>query len=478
MTIMIRKTMILAATTVVAMDAASAQPKKNVLFIAVDDLRGDWISPAKGPGSYPGIITPNIQRMADSGITFSRAYTPAPWCCPSRTALLTGVLPSQSGVYHHMDDAWRESPVLKDVVTLPQYFRENGYWTVGAGKVFHHADASQDPRSWDQYYPNQRNCMNYDKPPQDKPLPACGAQIREGFDWAPLDRPEQEMADWKVADYVIQQLKSAETQDKPFFLACGIYRPHLPGYTSKKYYDLYPLDKITIPETMANDLDDVPPMGREFALGDNLNAKIAKAGLVKQAIQQYLAGVTFADECIGRVLDALDKSPFRDNTIVVLWSDNGWQFSEKEHWEKVALWRESCSVVLQIRVPGVTLPGSSYAKPVSLMDIYPTLIRLCGLPSKMDLAGMNLMPILKDPEHQDHPPVLATLGRGNHAVFSDRWEYIRYRDGTEELYDLQNDPYEWKNTASNPEYSGVKKQLGGYMPVQSQEATPLKIKDF
>lgn len=474
---MIRKTMILAATTVVAMDAASAQPKKNVLFIAVDDLRGDWISPAKGPGSYPGIITPNIQRMADSGITFSRAYTPAPWCCPSRTALLTGVLPSQSGVYHHMDDAWRESPALKDAVTLPQYFRENGYWTVGAGKIFHHTDASQDARSWDQYYPNKKECMIWDKPPAGD-LPACGTQIRDAtFDWAALDRPETEMEDWKVADYVIKQLENAEAQAKPFFIACGIWRPHLPWYTPKKYFDLYPIEQIQVPPGIEGELDDIPAAGRRFAAQD-VHRRIVEAGLVKEAIQAYLASVTFADECIGRVLDALDKSPFRDNTIVVLWSDNGWQFSEKEHWEKVALWRESCCVVLQIRVPGVTLPGSSYAKPVSLMDIYPTLIRLCGLPSKMDLAGMNLMPILKDPEHQDHPPVLATLGRGNHAVFSDRWEYIRYRDGTEELYDLQNDPYEWKNTASNPEYSGVKKQLGGYMPVQSKEATPLKIKDF
>lgn len=472
---MIKKTMILAATTLVAIDAASAQSKKNVLFIAVDDLRGDWISPASGPGSYPGIITPNIDRLADEGLTFSRAYTPAPWCTPSRTALLTGVLPSVSGVYHHEDDAWRESPALKDAVTLPQYFRENGYWTVGAGKIFHHTDASQDARSWDQYYPSKKWCMVWDKPPAGD-LPACGTQIRDAtFDWAALDRPETEMEDWKVADYVIKQLENAEAQGKPFFIACGIFRPHLPWYTPQKYFDLYPLEQIQVPPEMEGDLDDIPAAGRRFAAQD-VHRRIVEAGLVKEAIQAYLASVTFADACVGRVLDALERSPFKDNTIVVLWSDHGYQFGEKNHWEKVALWRPSNQVVFQVIAPGVTQPGSRYDGPVSLMDVYPTLVQLAGLPPKEGIAGNDLTPTLKKPGTQTLPPALATLGRGNHSVFSDRWVYIRYRDGSEELYDLQKDPYEWNNLAANPEWADVKKELGRHMPATNAE--PLKAKNF
>ncbi len=473
---MIRKTIILAATTAVAMNAASAQSKKNVLFIAVDDLRGDWISPATGPGSYPGAITPSIQRLADKGLTFSRAYTPAPWCNPSRAALLTGIPPWQSGVYHHDEDHWRESPVLRDAVTLPQYFRQNGYWTVGAGKIFHHSDVAQDPRSWDEYYPNQRSCMIWDKPP-DGDLPACGTRIRDAtFDWAALDRPETEMEDWKVADYVIKQLKNAEDQEKPFFIACGIWRPHLPWYTPKKYFDLYPLDQIQVPPQMDGDLDDIPAIGRRFA-AQEVHENLVKAGLVKEAIQAYLASVTFADECIGRVLDALERSPFRDNTIVVLWSDHGWHFGEKNHWEKVALWRPACHSVFQILAPGVTRPGSRYDQPVSLMDIYPTLVSLAGLPPKDGISGRDLTPTLENPGAQAPSPALSTLGQGNHSVFTDRWHYIRYKDRSEELYDLQKDPHEWNNLAGNPECESVKKELARHVPVPEKEAPPLKVKN-
>jgi arylsulfatase A-like enzyme len=201
-----------------------------------------------------------------------------------------------------------------------------------------------------------------------------------------------------------------------------------------------------------------------------------EAGLVKEAIQAYLASVTFADACIGRVLDALERSPFKDNTIVVLWSDNGYQFGEKSHWEKVALWRPSNHVVFQVIAPGVTQPGSRCDDPVSLMDIYPTLVSLAGLPPKDGIAGIDLTPTLQKPGTQKLPPALATLGRGNHSVFSDRWVYIRYRDGSEELYDLQEDPYEWKNLAGNPEWADVKKELGEYMPATNAE--PLKVKNY
>jgi arylsulfatase A-like enzyme len=234
----------------------AAETKPNVLFISVDDLR-PWI----GAMGFPAAKTPNLDRLAARSVTFSRAYTSAPWCQPSRTALLTGLRPSATGVYAHWDDPWRASPKLAKHETLPQYFRRHGYQTVGAGKIFHHTKASQDPASWDRYWPSQSQCMlehGLAKPPLN------GLDLRRTVDWGPSWLKKTDMPDWKVADFIVEEL--AKPHDRPRFLACGFYLPHLPWYVPQEYLERFPLDQVPLPPVKEDDLDDTgkkSPSGRK-----------------------------------------------------------------------------------------------------------------------------------------------------------------------------------------------------------------------
>jgi len=435
---------------------AADRAKPNILFIAVDDLN-DW---AGCLGGNPQARTPNLDRLAAAGTVFTNAQCPAPWCNPSRTALLTGLRPSTTGIYHHQHIPWRSAELLKDAITLPQYFRANGYAVTGAGKIFHHANPAQDPRSWDSYWPSQERCMPRDAPPAGT-RPFCGAVIRDGeIDWAPLDRPKEQMADWQVATHVAAQLKQAG--DKPFFLGCGFFRPHLPWFAPREYFEKFPLDQIELPRVRADDLDDVSPAARKAVRAGGAFAEIQKAGLWRNAVQAYLACMSFSDDCLGVVLRALDESPHRDNTIVVLWSDHGWHLGEKEHWEKVTLWERSAKSVFVLRAPGIA-PGRSHA-PVNLLDIYPTLLELAGFPAKTGLEGDSLVPWLREPNRSRERPSLTTHGRNNHSLRSGRWRFIRYANGDEELYDHWSDPNEWTNVAAQPQYAPVKKELAAWFP--------------
>ncbi|MSU25163.1 MAG: iduronate-2-sulfatase [Opitutus sp.] len=447
--------------TVTAHAAPAARP--NVLFIAIDDLN-DWTGCL---GGHPQARTPNLDRLAASATLFTNTQCPAPWCNPSRTALLTGLRPSTTGIYHHQHIPWRKAELLKDAVTLPQYFRQHGYGVTGAGKVFHHANEAQDPASWDSYWPSQERCMPRDKPPAGK-RPFCGAIIRDGeVDWAPLDRPKEEMADWQVAEHIAAQLK--QPHDRPFFLACGFFRPHLPWFAPREYFDQFPLDQIVLPQVKLDDLDDVSPAARTAVRAGGAFAEVQKAGLWRNAVQAYLACTTFADDCLGHVLRTLDESPYAKNTIVVLWSDNGWHFGEKEHWEKVALWERATKCVLVVRAPGLA-PGRAHA-PVNLLDLYPTLLELAGLPAKPGLEGDSLVPWLREPSRVRARPSLSTFGPNNHALRSERWHFIRYANGDEELYDHWSDPNEWVNVAAQLQFAPVKAELAPWFP--QTNAAPL-----
>lgn len=437
--------------------AAAASPQKpNVLFIAIDDLN-DW---AGCLGGHPQARTPNLDRLAASGTIFSNAHCPAPWCNPSRTSMLTGLRPSTKGIYHHQQVPWRKAALLKDAVTLPQYFRQHGYGVTGAGKIFHHANEAQDPASWDSYWPAQNRCMTRDKPPAGQ-KPFCGAVIRDGeVDWAPLDRPKEEMADWQIAEHIAAEFK--KPHDQPFFLACGFFRPHLPWFAPRAYFDQFPLDQVVLPLVKTDDLDDVSPAARIAVRAGGAFAEIQKAGLWRNAVQAYLACMTFSDDCLGHVLRALDESPFAKDTVVVLWSDHGWHFGEKEHWEKVALWERATKCVLVIRAPGMA-PGRSHA-PANLIDVYPTLLELCRLPAKPGLEGESLVPWMREPNRPRARPSLTTFGPNNHALRSERWHFIRYANGDEELYDHWEDPNEWRNVAALPQCAAVKAELSKWFP--------------
>jgi arylsulfatase A-like enzyme len=439
----------------------SPKSKPNVLFIAIDDLN-DWLACL---GGHPDVKTPNFDRLSQKGVLFTNAYCSAPACNPSRASLLTGILPSTSGVYHN-SQPWRKSLALANSITLPQHFMAHGYHVIGAGKIFH--GGFPDPPSWHEYFPSQQNNKPDDPMPPNRPL--NGIPNTAQFDWGPVDVPDSEMGDYKVADWVISQLQ--KKLDKPFFLGCGFFRPHLPWYVPKKYFDMYPPDKITLPNVNENDLDDVPPMGRKFAKPEGDHKKVIEYNQWRKAVQGYLASISFVDTCLARVINALDKSLYADNTVIVLWGDHGWHLGEKLHWRKFALWEEATHAPLMIIAPGITKPNQKCHRPVSFIDIYPTLIDICGLTTKPELEGRSLLPLLKNPESKWDRPALTTHGRSNHSLRTERWRYIRYTDNTEELYDHDNDQLEWTNLAGDPKYAALKKDLAKWLPQTNAPDVP------
>ncbi|MBK5295150.1 MAG: sulfatase [Acidobacteriia bacterium] len=432
---------------------SSQQRKQNILFIAVDDLN-DWVSCL---GGHPDARTPNLDRLAGRGVLFTNAHCAAPLCNPSRAALLTGIRPSTSGIYDN-GQPMRKSPVLKNAVTMPQHFMANGYRAVGGGKIYH--GSYPDKESWNEYFPSQT--MN--KPPDPMPdgRPLNGIPNTAQFDWGPVRMPDKDMGDYKVVDWAIQEMNKPQSQ--PLFLACGLFRPHLPWYVPPKYFDMYPLEKITLPRVKDDDLDDVPPIGVKFAKPDGDHKKVIDHKQWKQAVQGYLASIAFMDETLGRLVDGFDRSPLAKNTTVVLWSDHGWHLGEKLHWRKFSLWEEATRNVFAVISPGLTKAGASCRRPVSTMDIYPTLTQLCGLPARKELEGNSLLPLLGNAQAAWDQPAVTTFNRNNHSIRSERFRYTRYSDGGEELYDHQMDGMEWTNLASKSEYATVKKELARWLP--------------
>jgi len=459
-----------------AFSKASRRP--NVLFVAVDDMR-DWTAGLRG---YRGTVhTPTQDRLARRGVLFTNAHCPSPVCNPSRTAILLGLRPSTTGIYNN-GQWWR--PAFPEIVTLPMHFKGHGYHVGGAGKIFHHTAGFNPPDQWHEYFQQVfdnpwelKDRLNYPWIPP-TPVPAgypfngLGGEAHE-FDWGPLDKPEAEFGDAKAAQWAIDYLK--RSHDRPFFLALGIYRPHLPLYAPRKYFDMYPLDSIRLPEVCEDDLSDVPPEGRALARQRwDQYQLVLRAGKMKEFARAYLASITFADAQVGRVLDALESSPYARNTIVVFWSDHGWHLGEKQHIQKFTLWEESARVPFIVAAHGVTKPGTQCSRPVGLIDIYPTLIELCALSAKPELDGQSLVPLLKDPRREWTRPVLTTYNRGQHAVRSERWRYIRYSDGSEELYDHLKDPNEWTNLAGRAELDRVKREHRRWLPKEDAEPRPTK----
>lgn len=428
-----------------------AGKKRNVLFIAIDDLN-DWVGCL---GGHPDAKTPNLDRLARKGMLFTRAYCSAPVCNPSRASLMTGILPSNSGVYQN-GDPWRE--FMPDAVTLPQHFMANGYKAIGRGKIYHGRWPDTNPGAWDEYIPRGSDAA----PLKNDPL---YMNPTSNIEWGPVDGTDEDMDDYRVATWTGEQLH--KEHDKPFFLACGLFKPHLRWCVPQKYFDMFPAESITLPDIDENDLDDIPPIGVQMAKPQTHRA-IVNAGAWRAGVAAYLACGAFVDSQVGRVLDALESSPHRDNTVVVLWSDHGWHLGEKLHWKKFALWEEAAHNLLMFAAPGLTRAGSQCSIPVSLLDIYPTLIDLCGLRSNSAIEGRSLMPLLNDPKAYWERPALTTHGRNNHSLRSERWRYIRYSDGTEELYDHENDDLERDNLLwganPDPEHRRIADDMAKWLP--------------
>ncbi len=443
-----------------AADAPPAGGKPNVLFVAIDDLN-DWVGCL---GGHPDVKTPNLDKLAKRATLFTHSYCSAPACGPSRASLMTGISPARSGVYVNKQNSWR-NPMMAKATTLPQHFMAAGYESLGSGKIYHGPHAH--PASWDEYWPSKTVSRPVDPRPPKRPW-GGGKAARSHFDWGPLNVPAEKMGDMQVADWVIGQLNA--THAKPFFLACGFYRPHLPWYVPKRFFDLYPLESVTLPNAKADDLDDVPPAGVAMAKPDGDHKRVVDADQWRKAVQGYLASISFADHCVGRVIDALDKSPHADNTLIVLWSDHGWHLGEKLHWRKFALWEEATHNIILFAGRGIKPQRCD--TPVTLLDIYPTLIDLCGLPKRADLDGMSLAPLLANPSAAWPRPALTTEGHKNHSLRTKRWRYIRYADGSAELYDHSNDELEWTNLAGKPEYAEVIASLAKWLPKTDAPPNP------
>ena len=424
----------------------------NILFIAVDDLN-HWVGYTD---RNPQTITPNINRLAAMGTAFTNAHCAAPACNPSRAALMSGMRPSTTGCYLN-PHAWKNH--ISEGKSIAYTFKQNGYRTVGMGKIYHS----------DTYYSSE-----WDEYPK-LPLPQHGIGVHkmEGFH-QPLkhDLQDTDLADWHTVDFCIEQLQ--KQQSKPLFLACGLHKPHLPFAVPRKYYEKFPLDDIKLPPHKLDDLDDIPPAGLKMAKKQGDHAQFLKSGRWKAAIQSYLATVAYTDMNVGRLLDAIQQCDKKNNTIIVFWGDHGWHFGEKHHWRKFALWEEATRAPLIWVAPNVTNAGTLCPQPVDFMSIYPTLCDLADIPSPNHLEGKSLRPLLEKPT-ADWPGIaLTTHGYKNHAIRNDRWRYIQYQNGSQELYDHDADPYEWNNLAGKSEYASIIQELEKHLPKTNQLPPPKK----
>lgn len=437
-----------------------AADKPNILIISIDDLN-DWIGCL---GGHPQVQTPNIDQLAARGVVFTNAHCQAPLCNPSRTSVLTGLRPTTTGIYG-LAPWFRTTPGFEKWVTLPQYFKQHGYLTISTGKTYHDAypppQARKDGSEFDVWGHHggagKKPAKKFINLPDGHPL----------MDWGPFPDTDEEEDDFVISDWAVKKLGELahEKPAKPFMLCVGFRRPHVPCYAPPKWFELYPEDSLLMPPLLPKDRDDTPLFSwyLHWKLPEPRMSWLESAGESRRLVRAYLASTSFVDAMVGRVLEALKSNGLEDNTLVVLWSDHGYHLGEKEISGKNTLWERSTRVPLIVAGPGVT-EGRRCSQPAELLDIYPTLIQLTGLPSRDGLDGHSLKPQLDSPNAKRQWPAITSHNRGNHAIRTDRWRYIRYADNSEELYDMQNDPNEWNNLASSEAVVEVKSQLRDWLP--------------
>lgn len=478
----------------------AAVTKPNVLFIAVDDLN-DWVGFLQG---HPQTRTPNMDRLAARGVVFANANCASPLCAPSRAAVFSGREPFRSGVYGNSDDVRRIAPGL---VLLPDHLKRQGYRTLGTGKLLHQkrpdlfeegffpeqrwspfdadkvnytpeeltSKATADPRHVTELADGRKVTLPLNRMPSDRrPNDPAG----ESFDWGPVDVKDSDMGDGQIADWAAQALRKPSKE--PFFLGVGFYRPHIPLFAPAAYFKPFPVESITLPPYRRDDLDDLPSAGRRIALDAvtaGAHASVVRHAQWPAAVAAYLACIHFVDAQIGKLLDALDAGPHADNTLIILFGDHGWHLGEKDHWGKLTGWERSVRVPLAIvparRDRAKFASGKTTNEPVTLVDLYPTITDYCGLTSPQSgLDGRSLVPLLRSPEAKTDRTVVSTVDTVHYSVRDVRWRYLRYQDGTEELYDLANDPNEWRNLARQPEHAAVVSRLAAALPKDPVRPTP------
>jgi arylsulfatase A-like enzyme len=471
---------VIIATAAQATPATAARP--NVLFISVDDLN-DWIGVF---GGHPQAQTPHIDAFARSGsVVFQKAHCAGPVCGPSRSALLSGFMPHRTGLYGNANNML-DSDMVQRHATLPEYFSKHGYRSISRGKIFHaHATANGKDRghwAFDEYHPGgsgspvdrtkvysrDKNLIAGKPGPPSKHTKGGGSE----FAWGPTRGGKEETRDYQTAEWAAARLQDEHT--KPFFMAVGLSKPHLPFYVPQEYYDLYDPETTKANEIREDDLDDIlTPEGRRKARPSPDYLWLKENDLIDTAARAYLAACSYADACLGVIFDGLKKSPHSQNTIVILWGDHGWHLGEKLRYRKASGWHESTRVPLIVRLPGMT-ERTDCERLVNLIDFYPTLIELCGLPEKPVLDGRSFVPLLEDPSRKWNNTTTTIFGSGNASIHDERWHYIRHRDGTEELYDLESDPMEWINRIQqlSSESATARKRLRDLYPTRFAPIVP------
>lgn len=439
----------------------AAEPARpNVLLIAIDDLN-DWVGPL---GGHAAVQTPHMDRLALRGTTFLNAHCQSPLCNPSRTSFMLSLRPSTTGVYA-LEPSHYALPELKQRVSLFEHFKSSGYGVYSVGKLWHYGFSPEQRRRELTELGTAGKVIRPERPfavtPSKHPL----------VDWGPFPASDEEHYDYQTAQWAIEKLQSPPKD--PFLLAVGFSLPHVPCFAPQKWFDLYPDDDSLLPEIDENDRDDVPDFAwrLHWQLPEPRLKWLKESGQWQPLVRAYLASVSLVDAQVGRVLEALEKSGQAENTIVVLFSDHGWHLGEKGISGKNTLWERSTRVPLIIAGPGVD-EKAKCMRPAELLDLYPTLIELCGLPARDGLEGLSLLPQLRDADAPREQPAITTHGPGNHGVRNERWRYIRYADGSEELYDIAADPREWKNLAGEPKWADVKRDLAAWLPKESAPPAP------
>ncbi len=441
-----------------------------MLIIALDDLN-NWLGCM---GTNPDVQTPHMDHLAEHGTLFTNACCASPVCLPSRTALLTGLNPTTTGCYL-LNDLPQDSPGAHEAPPFPLHFRHNGYRTMSVGKVDHGnlldraVQAERGESMWDEdggRFGGQQFDMHSR---HTSCLTETPGYYSFAYHWGPLDEDQAAtMADRHVADWAVERLQ--HSYDSPFLLAAGFHRPHVPLIAPQRFFDMYDKEQLHLPPTGPYDFDGMPEAAQQVALTGYQETELGKHYQITQhghwrdILQAYLACISFADECVGRVLSALEQGPHAGNTVVALWSDNGWNLGEHFHWQKFSLWDQSSRVPLIIRAPGMAQPGRPCHQGVSLVDLYPTLLELCNLPQVPGLEGESLQGLLCGERKKREHPAMTSFGPHNHSLRTERWRYTRYCDGSEELYDYETDLNEHTNLADSPECADIKGSLARWLP--------------
>jgi iduronate 2-sulfatase len=463
---------------------AQATEKMNVLFISADDLNCDIST-----YGFKDVKTPNLDRIAKMGTRFDRAYCQQPLCGPSRASVMTGLRPNTLGVFTLQDKLRGRKPQL---VTLGEFFKNKGYYSGRVGKIYHYGNPTQigsnghdDPQTWTERF----NPKGIDKTKEENIIRYPGGRtgVKGGLGismawWAPESR-DNEHTDGMVADKAIEMIEAHK--DKPFFIAAGFFNPHCPYVAPKKYFDMYDLKDIKMPDLKEakEDLQDVPAMAVQRDNG-NRWPYFYKGVTIEEARQcklAYFATVSFIDAQIGRILDALEKNNLMENTIIVFWSDHGYFLGEKGLWYKRKAFERSARAPMLIATPGLK-QGQVCYKPVELLDLYPTIIEQAGFETPQGLDGFSLSPLMKDTNAAWNHPAITQVHHAadqqGYSLRNEKWRYTEWNNGAagRELYNHKTDPEEKTNLAGIPEYASVVESLGKQLKTYSSTYVPNKKK--